>query len=95
MTDHKPRQGAQKVADMPSTSGMDVTVSDDANALVAPEVAQMALVVPVITGETMPREKITPLLDALRNGTGMAGYHHCMSATFRDLPQFRYAAGCT
>lgn len=25
----------------------------------------------------------------------MAGYHHCMATTFRDLPQFRYAAGCT
>ncbi|MDO6731448.1 ThuA domain-containing protein [Marinovum sp. 2_MG-2023] len=92
---HQPRQGAEKVADMLSMSGMDVTVSDDANALVTRDVAQMALVVPVITGGTMPRDKITPLLDALRNGTGMAGYHHCMSTTFRDVPQFRYAAGCT
>lgn len=92
---HQPRQGAEKVADMLSTSGMAVTVTDDTNALVAPEVAQMALVVPVITGGTMPRDRITPLLDALRNGTGMAGYHHCMSTTFRDVPQFRYAAGCT
>lgn len=92
---HQPRQGAEKVADMLSSSGFDVTLTDDYNALVAGDVAQMALIVPVITGGTMERDRIAPLLDAIRGGTGMAGYHHCMSTTFRDVPQFRYAAACT
>lgn len=92
---HEPRQGAEKVADLLASSGMAVRVTDDYNELIAPEVASMSLVVPVITGGTMPRDKITPLLDAIRGGTGMAGYHHCMSTTFRDVPQFRYAAACT
>lgn len=42
---HQPRQGATRVADLLASSGMDVTVTGDLNALVADDLGELALVV--------------------------------------------------
>ena len=92
---HEPQQGAEKVADILAANGFTVTVSGDYEAFGDPSVAGMDLVVPVITGGHLSPESMENLLNAIHNGTGMGGFHHCMATTFRDVPRFRYAAGST
>lgn len=92
---HEPEQGARIVADMLEEDGFETTVTPDYDALGDPSVNQMALVVPVITGGTLDRDRMKVFVDALRGGVGLAGFHHCMATSFREYVEFRYAAGCT
>ena len=92
---HEPQQGAEKVADILVANGFSVEVSDDYEVFGDPGIARLDLVVPVITGGQLSPASMENLLNALQNGTGMGGFHHGMATTFRDVPRFRYAAGCT
>jgi type 1 glutamine amidotransferase len=91
---HQPRQGAEVVAGILDDNGFAVTVTDDYQALVAPDIGDTDLVVPIITGGEMSREAVKPLLEAVKAGTGIAGYHHGLATTFRDCVPFRYMAAC-
>jgi type 1 glutamine amidotransferase len=90
---HTPREGADVVAGILRDNDFAVTVTDDYQTLVAPDIGETDLVVPVITGGEMSREAMKPLVEAVKAGTGLAGYHHGLATTFRDCVPFRYMAG--
>ncbi len=91
---HTPEAGARKVAAMLEAEDFSVMVTNDYDALGAPDVSENDLVVPVITAGTLAAEKMENLVTAVRGGTGLAGYHMGLATSFRDSVAFRYMASC-
>jgi type 1 glutamine amidotransferase len=80
------------VRELLEAEGFAVTVSDDYEALGAEDVGSYDLVVPVITDGVAPAG-IGNLVNAVRAGTGLAGFHMGLATTFRASVPFRYMAG--
>lgn len=91
---HTPERSAQVVRELLEPEGFAVTVTSDYDALGADDVASNDLVVPVITDGTLAPEKMARLVDAIRGGTGLAGFHMGLATSFRSSVPFRYAASC-
>jgi len=82
------------VRELLEAEGFAVTVTGDYDALGADDVGSNDLVVPVITDGTLAPEKMARLIEAVRAGTGLAGYHMGLATSFRSSVPFRYAASC-
>ncbi|UUP16634.1 ThuA domain-containing protein [Nitratireductor thuwali] len=91
---HTPRRGAETVRDLLEAEDFEATLTEDYDALGAGDIDTYDLVVPVVTGGTLSREKGARLGAAIRAGTGLAGYHMGLATSFRDCVPFRYAASC-
>jgi type 1 glutamine amidotransferase len=91
---HTPERGAHVVRELLEAEGFAVRVTPDYDALGAEDVGSNDLVVPVITDGTLTPEKMAKLIDAVRAGTGLAGYHMGLATSFRASVPFRYAASC-
>ena len=91
---HTPERGAHVVRELLEAEGFAVTVTGDYDALGADDVGSNDLVVPVITDGTLAPEKMARLIEAVRAGTGLAGYHMGLATSFRSSVPFRYAASC-
>jgi len=91
---HTPERGAHVVRELLEAEGFAVTVTGDYDALGADDVGSNDLVVPVITDGTLAPEKMARLIEAIRAGTGLAGYHMGLATSFRSSVPFRYAASC-
>jgi type 1 glutamine amidotransferase len=89
---HTPARSAYVVRELLEAEGFAVTVSDDYEALGAEDVGSYDLVVPVITDGVAPAG-IGNLVNAVRSGTGLAGFHMGLATTFRASVPFRYMAG--
>ena len=89
---HTPERSAQVVRELLEAEGFAVTVTGDYEALGAEDVGSNDLVVPVITDGVAPAG-IGNLVDAVRAGTGLAGFHMGLATTFRASVPFRYMAG--
>lgn len=90
---HEPEAGALVVRDLLEDEGFEVTVSADYEAL--GEAAGMDLVVPLVTGGDLAREPMLRLAEAIRGGTGLAGFHHGLATSFPGSMHFRFMAGAT
>lgn len=89
---HTPERSAQVVRELLEAEGFAVTVTGDYEALGAEDVGSNDLVVPVITDGVAP-QTIGNLVNAVRAGTGLAGFHMGLATTFRASVPFRYMAG--
>jgi type 1 glutamine amidotransferase len=88
---HWPEEGANIVAGMLSDDGFDVTLTPDYAALA--EAADFDLVVPVITNDQIDTALVDSLTRAVRAGTGLAGYHGGLAASFHSAVRFHYLCG--
>ena len=91
---HTPQRSAEVVRDLLEAEGFAVAVTADYDALGAQDVGDNALVVPVITDGTLGPDEMRRLIDAVQNGTGLAGFHMGLATSFRSSVAFRYAASC-
>lgn len=89
---HTPERSAHVVRDLLEAEGFGVAVTNDYDALGAEDVGDNDLVVPVITDGVTPAS-IGNLVNAVRAGTGLAGFHMGLATTFRASVPFRYMAG--
>ncbi|HHY51003.1 MAG TPA: hypothetical protein GYA10_14810 [Alphaproteobacteria bacterium] len=92
---HEPEAGAQVVRELLERNGFAVTVTGDYEALGAPDVERMDLIVPQITGGELSRDSSIRFADAVAAGTGLAGFHHGLATTFPGNMRMRFMAGCT
>lgn len=88
---HRPEEGAQVVAGLLAESGFSVTVTPDYSAFA--EAAAHDLVVPVITNDQIDTALVDALSSAVRAGTGLAGYHGGLAASFHGVVRFHYLTG--
>ena len=88
---HFPKEGAEIVAAMLSEDGFLVTDTQDYAALAT--AAEYDLVVPCITNDQIDRAAVEALSTAVRGGTGLAGFHGGLAASFHSAVQFHYLCG--
>ena len=91
---HEPDQCVDIFAPYLRSQGYDVTVSDTLDAYLNTELmASLDLVVPVWTMGTITNEQEKGLLDAVKSGVGIAGWHGGMGDSFRNNVEYQLMVG--
>jgi len=91
---HEPKQCADVFAPFLRTQGFDLHVSDSLDAyLDASLMAGLSLIVPVWTMGSITTEQMNGLLNAVKAGAGIAGWHGGMGDSFRNSTEYQFMVG--
>ena len=90
---HEPEQGAQVVAGMLEAEGFKVYVENTTEAFADPAIADMSLIVPIVTMAKIEKEEVANLTAAVQGGVGLAGYHGGMCDAFRESADYQFMCG--
>lgn len=91
---HEPEACATLFADLLRADGLSVTVADDLAVLADPEVtSQLKLAVPMWTMGEIPKDSLKALLELVRNGCGLGGWHGGMCDAFRKEIDYQFMCG--
>ena len=90
---HEPEQGARIVAGMLEAEGFRVYVENTTEAFADPAIANMSLIVPIVTMAKIEKEEVENLTGAVRGGVGLAGYHGGMCDAFRESADYQFMCG--
>ena len=81
---HEPEKGARVVAGMLESHGFHVRIETTTEAFADPAIADLSLVVPIVTMSRIEKPQAENLSRAVRGGVGLAGYHGGMGDSFRE-----------
>lgn len=91
---HEPQKGAALFTAFLQEQGYAVEVSTTLDTyLDTAKMQALDLVVPIWTMSTITAEQEKGLLTAIRNGTGIAGWHGCMADAFRNNTEYQFMVG--
>ena len=91
---HEPRQCVDIFAPLLADSGFDVDLSDTLDAyLNRDRMHALSLVVPIWTMGTIEKAQEQGLLDAIKSGVGVAGWHGGMADAFRNSTTYQWMVG--
>jgi len=91
---HEPKQCADIFAPLLENEGFEVEVSDTLDSYLDTEKMQsLSLVVPIWTMGTITDEQEKGLLDAIKSGVGIAGWHGGMADSFRNNTEYQWMVG--
>ena len=91
---HQPKEVAHILAGALRGEGFGVEMADTLDALEDGEkLKQLHLIVPQWTMGQITPEQLNPMLDAVREGTGIAGVHGGMGDAFRDQTEYQFMVG--
>ncbi len=90
---HEPEAGARIVGKMLEEHGFTVYIENTTEAFADPAIADMSLIVPIVTMSKIEKEEVENLTAAVRGGVGLAGYHGCMCDAFRDSVDYQFMCG--
>ncbi|MBP8954609.1 MAG: ThuA domain-containing protein [Armatimonadetes bacterium] len=91
---HEPVQVADHFARILTESGMSVEISDTLDAFKDEALMKdLSLIVPVWTMGDIQSDQLKPLLDAVREGCGIAGVHGGMGDAFRQQTEYQFMVG--
>ena len=90
---HEPKKGAEIVAGMLEAHDFKVYIENTTEAFADPAIADMSLIVPIVTMSKMEKEEAENLTSAVRGGVGLAGYHGGMCDAFRDCVEYQFMCG--
>lgn len=91
---HEPEQFAEHYAGVLRAEGLSVEVSSTLDCLLDGEaLRRLRLIVPIWTMGTIRPEQLTPLLDAVASGVGIAGFHGGMGDAFHDACEYQFMVG--
>ena len=91
---HEPKQCVDIFAPWLESQGYTVEVSDTLDAyLDTGKLSKLSLIIPVWTQGTITREQEKGLLDAVKGGVGVAGWHGGMGDAFRDNVEYQFMVG--
>jgi uncharacterized protein len=91
---HEPWQGARIFAGLLEEQGYATELCGTLDVyLDAAKLAALDLIVPVWTMDTISKEQEQGLLDAVRSGVGIAGWHGCMADSFRNAVNYQFMVG--
>ena len=91
---HEPKKCVDIFAPFLRREGYEVTVSDTLDAyLDEGKMASLDLIVPVWTQGEITREQEEALLEAVRGGVGIAGWHGGMGDSFRNNVDYQFMVG--
>lgn len=90
---HTPEQSARLVKTMLESHGFDVVLDSTTEAFADPKLRDFDLIVPAITMSRIEKEELNNLLDSVRAGSGLAGFHGLMCDSFRNEPDYQFMTG--
>jgi len=91
---HEPKQCAEIFAPILADNGFEVDVRDTLDAYLDRDMMMsLSLVVPIWTMGQITREQERGLLDAVRSGVGIAGWHGGMADSFRNNTEYQFMVG--
>ncbi|MDM0066211.1 ThuA domain-containing protein [Variovorax sp. J31P207] len=90
---HEPDQAAKIVSDMLTEHGFKVRVETSTKAFEDPAIADLSLIVPIITMSKIEKDELANLTAAVREGVGLAGFHGGMCDAFRDAVDYQFMTG--
>jgi len=91
---HEPKQCADIFAPFLKAQGFEVEISDTLDAyLDSARLNSLSLIVPVWTMGTITSEQEKGLLEAVKSGVGIAGWHGGMADSFRDNTEYQFMVG--
>ena len=91
---HEPEQCVHVFAPLLEKAGFDVDIVDTLDIyLDATYLASLDLIVPVWTMSSITREQEAGLLNAVRNGVNIGGWHGGMADSFRDNVEYQFMVG--
>jgi type 1 glutamine amidotransferase len=90
---HEPDQGAKIVSDMLAGHGFKVRVETSTKAFADPAIADLSLIVPIITMAKIEKDELANLTGAVREGVGLAGFHGGMCDAFREAVDYQFMTG--
>lgn len=91
---HEPEKGAALFAPFLRAQGYEVEVVTTLDVYL--DTAKMSardLIVPIWTMSTITPEQEKGLLEAVKSGVGIAGWHGCMADSFRNNPEYQFMVG--
>jgi type 1 glutamine amidotransferase len=91
---HEPKQCVDVFAPILQSHGFDVQLSDTLDAyLDADRLTSLDLIVPVWTMGTITKEQEAGLLEAVKGGVNIAGWHGGMGDCFRNNTDYQFMVG--
>ena len=91
---HEPEKCTKIFAGLLQDAGCDVLVYDNLDCYLNEELlSAMDLIVPNWSIATITKEQEAGLLEAVRNGVGIAGWHGGMADSFRDSTAYQFMVG--
>ncbi|MCC6169284.1 MAG: ThuA domain-containing protein [Caldilineaceae bacterium] len=91
---HDPKLCAELYAPILRDKGFDVTVVDTLEIYLDTEfMSNLSLVVPIWTMSTISKEQEKGLLDTVKSGVGIAGWHGGMADSFRNNVDYQWMVG--
>lgn len=91
---HEPKEVAEILANALRENAFEVEVSDTLDSFRDGErLKALDLVVPIWTMGRIEKEELQPLLEAVRDGTGIAGCHGGMGDAFRQATAYQFMVG--
>ncbi len=91
---HEPQQCVEIFAPFLREQGYSVEISDTLDVYLDREkLNSLDLIVPVWTMGKISKEQEKNLLEAVRNGTGLAGWHGGMGDSFRESVDYQFMVG--
>lgn len=90
---HEPRECADVVGAMLEAEGFKVFKENTTEAFADPSIRDLSLIVPIITMAKIEKEELSNLLEAVKGGVGLGGYHGGMGDAFRDQPDYQFMVG--
>ncbi len=90
---HEPEESAHLVAGLLEKHGFKVYIEDTTEAFADPSIADMSLIVPIVTMSKIEKEEVETLTAAVRGGVGLAGFHGGMCDAFRDSVEYQFMCG--
>ncbi len=91
---HEPKQCVDIFAPFLREQGFDVHISDTLDIYLNAELMRsLSLIVPVWTMGTITNEQESGLLEAIKSGVGIAGWHGGMGDSFRNNTEYQFMVG--
>jgi type 1 glutamine amidotransferase len=90
---HTPEQSAEVVRGLLAARGIDVTVAPGTKILAEADLSAFDLIVPMVTMSVIEKGEVSALLDAVKSGVGLAGFHGTMGDSFRNEPEYQFMVG--
>ena len=91
---HEPEKCANIFAPILREKGFDVEVSDTLDTYLNDEyMKSLSLIVPIWTMSTITKEQESGLLEAVKSGVGIAGWHGGMADSFRNNVEYQWMVG--
>jgi uncharacterized protein len=90
---HTPERSANIIREMLERNGFEVRIGQGSAMFADPDLGKFDLIVPVITMSTIEKAEVQNLTQAIRSGTGLAGFHGTMGDSFRNEPDYQFMVG--